>query len=274
MADIKLLQDSGLDIVCNKSRQNQYFIGERCMELPELKLLVDAVQASKFIPAKKSTMLIEKLTALASIYQAGELNRRLYVEKQVKGKNERLFYVIDLLTEAVNKAIKIEFRYYAYTASKRRVYKHSGQIYVFSPYDLIWNNDKYYVVGYSDSHGKIIKFRVDRIAVPQLTEIQAVPQPKDYNIAEYAKTVFQMFDEETHEVVLKCDNALMKHIIDRFGEDVNTEICSPEQFRVTISVSASQTFFGWVFSFAGRMKIVAPQEVRSRYMSMLRLADE
>ncbi len=262
--DLKVLADNGFDVVCNKSRQNQYFIGDRQFELPELKLLVDAVQASKFISTKKSKVLIDKLSALTSVHQSDELNRQLYVDKQVKSNNEAIYYTVDLLHSAINTKKQVEFKYYEYNQHKKKVYKHNGKVYVFSPYGLIWNNDSYYVIGYCKSHDKIIKFRVDRIAHPKISQAPSVPQPDDFNIAEYSRTVFQMF------VVLECRNTLMKTIIDRFGDDVETEPAGKEHFKATVTASTSNTFFGWVFSFGGDMRIIAPQEVKERYHTIIK----
>ncbi|MDD4496288.1 MAG: WYL domain-containing protein [Eubacteriales bacterium] len=270
MSDILQLQEAGLDIVCNKSRQNQYFIGDRQFELPELKLLVDAVQASKFISTKKSKVLIDKLSALTSVHQSDELNRQLYVDKQVKSNNEAIYYTVDILHSAINAKKQVEFKYNEYNQHKKKVYKHNGKVYVFSPYGLIWNSDSYYVIGYCKSHDKIIKFRVDRIAHPIISETPAVPKPDNFNIAEYSKTVFQMYEDETHEVVLECRNTLMKTIIDRFGDDVATEPAGKEHFKAIVTASTSNTFFGWVFSFGGDMKIIAPQEVKERYLALIK----
>ncbi len=268
--DLKVLADNGFDVVCNKSRQNHYFIGDRRFELPELKMLVDAVQASKFISTKKSKVLIDKLSKLVSVHQSDEFNRQLYVDKQVKSDNEAIYYTVDLLHTAINSNKQVEFKYYEYNQHKKKVYKHNGKVYVFSPYGLMWNNDSYYVIGYCKSHDKIIKFRVDRIAHPKISEASAVPKPDDFNIAKYSRTVFQMYEDETYEVVLECKNTLMKSIIDRFGDDVETEPSGKEHFIATITVSTSNTFFGWIFSFGGDMKIVAPQEVKDRYITLAR----
>lgn len=268
MSDIVQLQEVGLDIVCNKSRQNQYFIGDRHFELPELKMLIDAVQASKFISTNKSRILIEKLFAMASVHQSGELNRQLYVDEQVKTKNESLFYTTDILYSAINAEKQVEFKYYEYNQQKEKLYKHNGQIYEFSPYSLIWNNDRYYVIGFSNNHNKIIKFRVDRIAHPKMIEIPAVPKPGDFNISDYSKIVFQMYEDELHDVILECENKLMKNIIDRFGDDVITKPVSEKRFMVTVTVSTSNTFFGWVFSFGGEMKIISPKKVRDRFTGL------
>lgn len=270
--DIKQLLDSGVDVICNKGRENQYFIGDRHFELPELKLLVDAVQASKFISTKKSKQLIKKLTAFASRYQAAELNRTLYTVKQIKPTNENIFITVDMLHTAINNGKQVHFKYYEYDQNKKKIYKHKRKIYEFSPYALLWNGDNYYVVGYSESHGKIIKFRVDRIATPELMELAAVPKPDDFDIAFYAQKVFQMYDGPMREITLKCENGLMKSVIDRFGEDVETAVIDNDHFHANVSVCASPTFFGWVFGFGGKLEIIAPKDVIDEYTSLARRA--
>lgn len=269
--DIELLIESGVDIICNKSRQNQYFVGIRHFELPELKLLVDAVQASKFISPKKSTALIQKLAALVSVHQADELNRHLYVDKQIKPNNEKVYITLDLLYSAISAGKQVRFKYYEYTQSKKKVYKHNGKVYIFSPYGLLWNHDHYYVAGFSESHGKVVTFRVDRIASPKITEAPAISRPEDFDMAEYAKSVFLMYDGPMCDVTLKCENTLMKTIIDRFGEDVDAKPLDDNHFCARVSVSVSQTFYGWVFSFGGRIEIISPEGITEQYISMAKL---
>lgn len=268
--DLAQLQESGMDIICERGKKNHYYIGERHFELAELKLLVDAIQASKFISTNKSKKMIAKLSALASIYQADDLNRQLYVEKLVKSKNEKILYVVDFLHAAIRKKIQVEFKYYEYDQNKMKVFKHDGQVYYFSPYAMIWNSDNYYVIGYSKSHGKTVKFRVDRIADPKEMQIPIVAKPKKFDLAVYSKSVFQMYDEEIHEVELLCENELMKAIIDRFGEDVPTQVVDNLHFIARVTVSSSNTFCGWVFSFGGRMKIISPFTVLDKFMALAR----
>ncbi len=189
-SDLLDLQDSGFDVVCNKSRQNQYFIGNRMLELAELKMIVDAVQAAKFISESKSVALIEKIFALASPHQAEQLKRRLYVEGKAKTTNEAVNYTVDLLQAAIQTQKTIEFQYIEYTPKKENVLKHDGYLYCFSPYDLVWSNDCYYVFGWSQKHGKIAKFRVDRIYQPKLTVAVYHPRPEEYSISDYCERVF------------------------------------------------------------------------------------
>ncbi|MDD4493458.1 MAG: WYL domain-containing protein [Eubacteriales bacterium] len=268
--DINTLMAHGVDIVCNKSRQNQYFIGDRHFELPELTLLVDAVQAARFISAKQSKALIAKLSSLASVHQADKLNRQLYVDKQPKAVNESVLYTVDLIHSAIHSKKQITFQYVEYTAAKRKSLKHGGQIYRFSPYALLWKNDSYYVLGYSENHGKVVKFRVDRMAKPESAETKAVRKPKDFRVETYAKSVFQMFDEESHMVTLRCKNSLMKSIIDQFGEKVKTAIADDDHFIAEVEVSVSPTFFGWIVGFGGKVEIVTPECVLEKYTRTLK----
>lgn len=266
--DIEQLIDSGVDVVCNKGRELQYFVGNRQLELAELKMLVDAVQASRFISAAKSKSLIQKLAGLTSVYQAEQLNRQLYIDELAKTTNERVFYTADLLYTAIRYGKKVTFKYYEYNNHKQKVYKHDKQVYSFSPYAMLWNNDCYYVLGYSDSHGKVIKFRVDRIAVPELSEESAVPKPKRFDPSIYARSVFQMYDGPEQDVILKCESTLMKNIVDRFGEEVETTALDDEHFTAHVHVSSSPTFFGWVFGFSGKIEIISPQSVADAYREL------
>jgi predicted DNA-binding transcriptional regulator YafY len=267
--DIEQLVESGVDAVCNKSNPNTYFIGDGHFELPELKLLIDAVQASRFIPRKKAAALTGKLTALASVHHAGELSRQLYVSGRDTPGGEKIYHTIDLLHRAIASGRTVTFKYYEYDRNKRKRYKHDGKVYRFSPYGLVWNSDRYYTVGYSGIHGKIITFRVDRIAVPELTGTSAQPKPDGFDMAYYAETVFQMYDGPVCEVTLKCENALMKAVIDRFGEDVHTEILDDAHFTVHAEIPVGPTFFGWVFTSRGAVEILSPEDAAGAYRSHL-----
>jgi predicted DNA-binding transcriptional regulator YafY len=163
----------------------------------------------------------------------------------------------------------VTFKYYEYDRNKRKRYKHDGQVYHFSPYGLIWNSDRYYAVGHSESHGKLTTFRADRIAVPELTDVPARPRPDGFDMAYYVETVFRMYDGPLREVTLKCENPLMKAVIDRFGEDVRTDILDDSHFAVRAEIPVGPTFFGWVFASRGALEIMAPEDVASDYLRLL-----
>lgn len=209
-------------MVCNRSRQNEYFIVTRYLELAELKLLVDAVQAARFISPKKSRELIEKVTGLISPHQGESLRRSLFVDGKVKTGNEAVYYAVDILHTAIQQQKTVMFKYIKYTPQKKKRYKHGGRVYVLSPYDMVWNSDAYYVCGYSKSHGKVVTFRVDRMCRPELSESVFCPRPEGYDIGKYCRRVFSMYDGADCTVELKCENSLMDDIVDRFGEQVQT----------------------------------------------------
>lgn len=265
--DIELLQNAGMDIVCVKSTQNRYFVGERLFELPELKLLVDAVESSGFITEKKSTALIKKLGHLTSTAQAEQLNRHIYMGGTPKPENESIYYNVDTIHNAVQKKQQITFQYFEYTPKKEKILKHDGYKYRFSPYAMIWNRDCYYAVGWSEKHGKIAQFRVDRMTAVEPLEQTAV-QTLDFDPAEYVRKVFGMYPDDLCTVKLLCDNEVMRSVIDRFGENVWTETVDEQHFRATVEVAPSPPFFSWVFTFSGKIRIVSPAAVLEEMRDM------
>lgn len=273
--DVAALQEFGVDIVVIHSTQCKYFIGSRQFELPELKLLIDAVESSKFITSKKSDALIKKIHMLTSNGQVKKLKRNNYVSGRIKPNNEQIYYIVDTINEAINERKQISFSYYEYTGLKEKVLRNKGEIYTISPYHLVWNDDYYYVVGYSEKREKIVTFRVDRIASqPDILSADAVPVPEDFDIAEFTKQVFYMYDGEEVLVDLRCDNGLMKTMVDRFGEDITTLAYDENSFKITVRVSESPTFFGWIFGFGGKVQILAPESVKEQYRQMIVQASE
>ena len=265
--DIELLQNAGMDIVCVKSSQNKYFVGQRLFELPELKLLVDAVESSRFITEKKSTALIKKLGHLTSTAQAEQLNRRIYMGGTPKPENESIYYNVDTIHNAVQKKQQITFQYFEYTPKKEKVLKHDGYKYRFSPYAMIWNRDCYYAVGWSEKHGKIAQFRVDRMTAVEPLK-QAAVQTLDFDPAEYVRKVFGMYPDNLCTVELLCDNEVMRSVIDRFGENVQTETVDEQHFRATVEVAPSPPFFSWIFTFGGKIRIISPLTVLEEMRDM------
>jgi predicted DNA-binding transcriptional regulator YafY len=271
-ADIDVLNNCGIEILATKGTQTRYYFSDRQFELAELKLLVDAVESSKFITAKKSDILVKKLMTLAGKNSAKELERHLYKAGRIKPENESIFYAVDIIHRAINSGKQIAFVYYEYTTDKLLVPKHDGEPYVFSPYAMLYNEDKYYVLGYSEHHGKIVTFRVDRMKTPDILNKCIVPRPENFDPVDYTVNIFSMYDGETNDVTLLCRNELMNYVIDRFGDDVRTEIADNEHFVAAVEVSVSQTFFAWVFQFAGGIRITGPTAVEEQYRQMLEKA--
>ena len=260
----------GIDVVEQRRQQYQYFIGTRHFEAPEVKLLVDAVQSSRFITAKKSKALIEKLSAFVGPSQADILNRQLYVERRAKADNEGIYITVDRIQTAIAQKRKIEFQYCEYLPTKEKQLKHGGLSYEMSPYAMIWNNNSYYVTGHSARHGKIVKYRVDRIENLEILDEPQIPPDVGFDVANLFSQEFSMLDGAPCAVTLLCENALMSSIIDRFGEDVETSIVNDSHFIVKATIDLSDTFYGWVFSSAGRMRIIEPPEAVKGFRNMLK----
>lgn len=275
-SDIALLQAAGFDIVGVRRRAFEYYLADRTFSIPELKILIDAVQSSKFITEKKSRDLIERLISLASKNDADRLKRTVHISGRAKSENEKGYYIVDAINEAMNTEVKISFLYFDYDGKKKQVLKNNGQPYTVSPYDLIWDGDFYYLIGYCDERETVRIFRVDRIKQqPQLLADEMQKKPKDYDVSKYTQEVFRMFaTQETTEVALLCENHVMKSIIDRFGSRICIKTVSEGQFRVKVKVCAGPTFYRWVFGFNGAIRIEGPAEVKNAYREMLQRAIE
>ena len=272
--DIDVLMSEGFDIVTIKSTQHSFFLANRKFEIPEIKLLIDAVSSSRFITKEKSEVLIGKLTSLVSCAQAEKIKRHLYLADRVKADNKQIYYIVDVITDAINEGKKIRFQYFDYTAAKEKSLRHEGAKYIVSPYALVWDDNHYYMLGFSDARQMMVNFRVDRMCSTELLEEKAVPLPADFDMAEYVQHQFRMFAGDEIDVVLECRNDMMKYIIDQFGEDVETWTASKETFFAKVSVADSPTFYGWVFPFEGKVRISSPQKIRDKYRDMVRAAAE
>lgn len=267
--DIKILMDMDYDIVTIKSSPNKYFWGSRNFEIPELKMLIDAVSSSRFITKKKSEELIQKIAMLAGDAQRSQMSKHIIATVRAKSDNRQLYYIVDAITEAINQNKKIQFKYTEYNADKEKVFRHAGEIYTMSPYVLYWNEDYYYVVGYYDKRETVAAFRVDRLHNPEVIDEEAVPKPIDFKIDDYANRIFKMFDGEEAIVELECENSLMKYIVDHYGLDIETRRNTKETFIAKVPATLSPTFYGWVFQFAGRMKIISPDKAVDEFKEIL-----
>ena len=269
--DIRLLQDLGMDIIKVVSRPNLYFWGDRQFEIPELKLLIDAVSSSRFITEKKSKELAKKLACLASDNQKKELRRHVHATNRVKSQNEAIYYSVNTINEAIGKRRKISFQYTEYSLELVQVFRNDGEVYVLSPYGLLWNEDFYYVVGWSEKHENVSVFRVDRIYRPEILEEKAVKRPEGFKLDDYSKPIFDMFEGNEHvEVKLECRNDLAKYIVDRFGTKLETKQVSDDRFTVSVEVSLSPTFYAWVFQFVGGIRILSPKKAVNEILEMSR----
>lgn len=268
--DLEALDTAGIDIVQIKSTQNRYFIGSRVFEYPELKMLVDAVASSKVISAKKSQALIQKLGQLTSIQQAEQLQRLASLSSRVKPHNEKVYYIIDSIQTAILDQHQISFQYYEYTPEKKKILKHDGYRYILDPYALEWKNDHYYLIGYSHKHKGIAHFRVDRLTSVEPLDSKFQPMP-DFDVAAYTNKMVDMFAaEHSEQVKLLCSNELMRVIIDHYGEDIEISPYDDTHFTVIIEVNPSGTFYGWVFKFMGKIRILSPQSCVDKMQDIAR----
>ena len=272
-ADIELLKQFGMEIEEVKSTQNRYNLLERRFDVPELKLLIDAVESSKFITASKSKELVDKLSTLASEHASAKLKRNVSCEGRVKSGNEEIFLIVDAINEAINANKKISFQYFQYDVRKQQKLKRNGDPYTITPLHLVWYGDYYYMVGVYDYKQHIGSFRIDRIAKrPVLLDEEGTPAPEGFDINEHINTAFRMFNSDRAEVELICDNDVMDSIIDRFGKDVTTYANDMTSFRAVVDIAVSNVFYSWVFAFEGKVKIKAPQEIKEKYIMMLKTA--
>lgn len=268
--DLEALDTAGIDIVQIKSTQNRYFIGSRIFEYPELKMLVDAVASSKVISAKKSQALIQKLGQLTSIQQAEQLQRLASLSRRVKPHNEKVYYIIDSIQTAILDQHQISFQYYEYTPEKKKILKHDGYRYILDPYALEWKNDHYYLIGYSHKHKGIAHFRVDRLTSVEPLDSKFQPMP-DFDVAAHTNKMVDMFAaEHAEQVKLLCSNELMRVIIDHYGEDIEISPYDDTHFTVIIEVNPSGTFYGWVFKFMGKIRILSPQSCVDKMQDIAR----
>ena len=268
--DLELLRLYGMDIVYTKSKNHNYYLGQRDFELPELKLLIDVVQSSPFLTTKKSMELIRKLESLASESQARTLRRQVYVLNRVKTLNEQLYYHIDGINEAINENKQISFRYFDWSPQGERIYRHDGKVYQECPVALCVDRN-YYLITYRPETGKYIHFRVDRISDLTVVDEPRPELPKDFDLASYVRNIFDMHSGQRQLVTLELDQKLLNVAMDRFGRDAHYRKGEGDTIIVSTQVEVSPTFLSWVLCFGSQAKILEPESAR---IALLDLAQE
>lgn len=262
--DFEALRYLGYDVIGDDSgRYYAYFLGERKFELAELKMLVDAVCASKFITEKKSQTLIKKLEEFTSDYNAGQLERQVSVADRVKTMNESIYINVDIIHSAIADDNQIRFKYFSYNSKKEVEYRRDGEYYYVSPWALIWSDENYYLVAYDSLDKKIKHFRVDKMKKAAVVDAKREGK-KEYakiDIKEYAPSTFGMYAGEMVKVKMEFDNSLAGVVIDRFGKDVNIVKTGAKKFVVHENIRVSNQFFGWIFGLGMGAQIIGPQSV-------------
>lgn len=262
--DIEALRRFGLDIIQIKGKRTGYYVASREFQLPELKLLVDIVQSSKFITQRKTVELIKKIESLASVYDAGMLQRQVYVRNRVKSMNESVYYNVDEISFAITSDKQIKFKYFEYDVSKNRHYRHDGSFYNVSPFALLWDDENYYMLAFDDTAGMLKHFRVDKMS--KISSIDMAREGKEEfakaDMSTYSQKVFGMFRGELTQVRMRFANHLAGAVIDRFGKDVLLVPEDGEHFTVSAEIAVSGQFFAWIFGFGAECEILAPQNIR------------
>ena len=266
-SDIAALQDYGVDIVSIPGKNGGYYIASRNFELPELKLLIDAVLSSRFLTEKKSRELIEKLCSQCSVHDAKLMRRDVVVSGRVKSMNETIYYNVDRIQEAIADNRQITFRYFDWDLNGKRKYRDKS--YEASPYGLCQDNENCYLLAFSDRHG-ITSYRVDRMADIALTDSPRVPCPEltGKKLTEHANRLFQMYAGEAVDVKLRFHRSLVNVVIDRFGKNTLLIPDGEEHFVFTVPVAVSPMFLSWVIGFGAKAKVLHPQSVVDRCRRM------
>lgn len=269
--DLELLRLYGMDIIYSKSKTHNYYLGQRDFELPELKLLIDVVQSSPFLTAKKSMELIGKLERLTSTAQAKELRRQVYVLNRVKTLNEQLYYHIDGINQAINEDKCIQFRYFDWSPQGEKVFRHDGKVYQECPVALCVDRN-YYLITYRPETQKYIHFRVDRISDLMVTAAPRPELPMDFDLASYVRNIFDMHSGQRQQVTLELEQGLLNLAMDRFGQEAHYRKGDKNTVIVSAQVEVSPTFLSWVLCFGNEAKILEPESARAALQNLARSA--
>jgi len=273
--DLETLRVFGMDI--EKQREGRsvgYYVAGREFELPELKLLVDAVQSSRFITHNKTNQLIRKVESLASVHQARQLQRQVYVTRRIKAMNESIYYTVDALHEAIDSGKQIRFHYFEWTLGRGRErvekrLRRGGGWYQVSPFSLVWDNENYYLVAFETESGTVRHYRVDKMQNLTVTDLSREGLPENFDPAAYAGSLFGMYNGVQETVKLRFENSLIGVVADRFGREVFLSPDGDSHFTVTTKVAVSPQFLSWVFSFGSQAQILSPEPVRNQFLQLL-----
>ncbi|MBE6772419.1 MAG: WYL domain-containing protein [Ruminococcaceae bacterium] len=269
--DIEALRLFGIDIVKNQNgRGTDYRVVSRDFEMPELKLLVDAVQSSKFITRKKSDELIKKIEGFASIHEARQLHRQVYVANRIKTMNESIYLTVDKIHSAITLNKKITFQYFEWSPKKEKILRHDGALYSVSPWALTWDDENYYLIAYESSSNLIKHYRVDKMLKISVTDDEREGKElfDGFDMALYSKKTFGMFGGKEETVRLRCKNKMANIIIDRFGTESIISCVDSEHFEITVKVAVSPVFLSWLMNFGSDIKIISPQSVIEKFKNL------
>ena len=261
--DLELLTLYGMDVQSIRGKTYGYFLGDRDFQLPELKLLIDVVQASPFLTQGKSMELITKLEKLTSRPNARQLRRQVYVMDRVRTHNEKLYYAIDGLHTAINDDRKVTFRYFDWTPEGGKAYRRGGTLYEADPVALCVDRH-YYMVAYDPAISDYRHYRVDRMESLTVTDTPRAPLPENFDLGKYVRTIFDMYSGRTETVQLCFDRQLINVVMDRFGADAHIH-ADGDRIAVTAPVEVGPTFYGWLAQFGTQAELVSPAPIRQAF---------
>lgn len=254
----------GVEIIKEQvGRETYYHVGSRDFELAEVKLLVDAIQSSRFISQTKSRELIKKIKGFVSEHQGKTLQRQVFIDDRVKTMNESVFYNVDEVYNAINENKKIRFKYYKWDINKNLVARRDGEWFVLSPWGLTWVDENYYMIAYDEWDGKIKSYRVDKMMKISITGEKRTGQKefKDYDMAEIAKVTFGMYGGPKKKVKIRFENSMCGVFLDRFGKDITFHPVDENHSEFHVDVNVSPQFFGWLFGMGPKVKLMGPEDV-------------
>lgn len=269
--DIDQLIESGYDIIRVKERSTKYFIADRSFDVPELRILMDAVQAASFITPKKTEVLLDKIAELGGSHRAALLKRNVWFNT-AKHTNEDILYIINEIDNAITNGKQLSFIYFDYTAEGKREYRKNGELYTVNPITTVFNNDNYYLVCYSDKHkDRVAHYRIDRMEKvnTESKDITSSAVAKQFDPAKHYNEVFGMFTGETEQVTFEINAKLLDAMIDRFGENIKFTAKESGKLMFTAQVQISPQFFGWCCSFGDLLKIINPTDISNRIKTHL-----
>lgn len=271
--DISYLKEFDINIEYNNQHKNGgYYIADRDFELPECKLLVDAVSASRFITAAKSQELIKKIEGLVSKYDAVNLQRQVYTMERVKSQNGGIYYRIDDIHKAIRQNNRISFQYLEWNLEKKLVPRRDGKKYRISPWALMWNDENYYLIGYDSEDAMIKHFRVDKIGPVKILEEEKREGEEAFkkcDLSLYSSKTFGMYGGKEEIVTIQFPNELVGVVLDRFGKEISLQKKSDKEFAIHVKVAVSGQFFGWLAGIGKNAKLVSPEHVREQYRNYL-----
>lgn len=277
--DLKILENfGGMDICKTKSNTVKYYLASRDFEVPELKMLVDAIQSARFISSKKSLALIKKLEGLVSKYDGSQLQEHVHIVNRVKTYNEKIYYNIDTVTNAIEADRQITFKYFRWKidcangCTVKKEERHAGKLYKVSPWALNWSDENYYLIAFDSESNMVKHYRIDKMEHIEISDDlrDGKSQYEQFDISNYNKYIFSMFGGEVADVKLSVDDEYIGVLADKFGENIFIVKNGEHTFCVTVRVMLSPKFYAWIFSMGDKIEILSPENAVNEYKNTVK----